>query len=97
MVYSGMGPDYRGTSRQGTQSLTHRLQAHLQRVPTDENISAGCCASYAEATQSGWCTAVRSEPVDCWWDEGIEPETEGAATTDVHPDEKKAQERLVAS
>merc|ERR1711939_179412 len=65
MVYSGMGPDYRVLVDKA-QSLTHRLQENLQRVPPNENISAGCSKSDARSYAVRRCTAIWCQSVDCW-------------------------------
>merc|ERR1712098_564987 len=60
------GSRLQSVGRQGAQSLSHRLQENLQRVPPNENISAGCSKSDARSYAVRRCTAIWCQSVDCW-------------------------------
>jgi 20S proteasome subunit alpha 2 len=90
MVYSGMGPDYRVLVDKARKVSHTGYKRIYNEYPPTRILVQDVARVMQEATQSGGVRPYGVSLLIAGWDEGIEPETEGAATTDVHPDEKKA-------
>jgi len=90
MVYSGMGPDYRVLVDKARKVSHTGYKRIYNEYPPTRILVQDVARVMQEATQSGGVRPYGVSLLIAGWDEGIEPEHEGAVTTDVHPDEKKA-------
>ena len=90
MVYSGMGPDYRVLVDKARKVSHTGYKRIYNEYPPTRILVQDVARVMQEATQSGGERPYGVSLLIAGWDEGIEPEVEGAATTDVHPDDKKA-------
>ena len=89
MVYSGMGPDYRVLVDKARKVSHTGYKRIYNEYPPTRILVQDVARVMQEATQSGGVRPYGVSLLIAGWDEGIEPEIEGAATADVHPDNKK--------
>lgn len=90
MVYSGMGPDYRVLVDKARKVSHTGYKRIYNEYPPTRILVQDVARVMQEATQSGGVRPYGVSLLIAGWDEGIEPESEEAATTESHPDEKKA-------
>jgi 20S proteasome subunit alpha 2 len=89
MVYSGMGPDYRVLVDKARKVSHTGYKRIYNEYPPTRILVQDVARVMQEATQSGGVRPYGVSLLIAGWDDGIEPESEDAATTDVHPDDKK--------
>merc|ERR1712093_810304 len=89
MVYSGMGPDYRVLVDKARKVSHTGYKRIYNEYPPTRILVQDVARVMQEATQSGGVRPYGVSLLIAGWDEGIEPESEEAATADTHPDEKK--------
>lgn len=89
MVYSGMGPDYRVLVDKARKVSHSNYKRIYNEYPPTRILVQDVARVMQEATQSGGVRPYGVSLLIAGWDDGIEPESEDAATTDVHPDDKK--------
>jgi len=89
MVYSGMGPDYRVLVDKARKVSHTGYKRIYNEYPPTRILVQDVARVMQEATQSGGVRPYGVSLLIAGWDDGIEPESEDAVTTDVHPDEKK--------
>ncbi|CZR52977.1 20S proteasome subunit Y7 [Phialocephala subalpina] len=89
MVYSGMGPDYRVLVDKARKVSHTGYKRIYNEYPPTRILVQDVARVMQEATQSGGVRPYGVSLLIAGWDEGIEPDSEQAATADTHPDEKK--------
>merc|ERR1711977_765158 len=89
MVYSGMGPDYRVLVDKARKVSHTGYKRIYNEYPPTRILVQDVARVMQEATQSGGVRPYGVSLLIAGYDEGIEPESEEAATADTHPDEKK--------
>src|SRR5271156_4296740 len=89
MVYSGMGPDYRVLVDKARKVSHTGYKRIYNEYPPTRILVQDVARVMQEATQSGGVRPYGVSLLIAGWDDGIEPESEDAATSDTHPDDKK--------
>lgn len=89
MVYSGMGPDYRVLVDKARKVSHTGYKRIYNEYPPTRILVQDVARVMQEATQSGGVRPYGVSLLIAGWDEGIEPDSAEAATTDSNPEEKR--------